>query len=201
MWQDRGMRILRMAGPGLAAAVAMVAAAGDARADERRTAVSLGFVVGAQSQPQPLDGTGSLGQGFGGPRLTLGFEDPPLPYPAQPGSAVDTCLVPELIAGAFLSDALLEGMIGVGLRGELRLSQKQQGLLRVTMRGVFYAAARALVVGDGHDFFGELVFGEHILLGRAARVGFSIGGMRRAAGGMDGAQTGIVGQVYLGWQL
>jgi hypothetical protein len=69
------------------------------------------------------------------------------------------------------------------------------------MRGVFYVAARALVVGDTQNIFGELVFGEHILVGRTARIGFDVGGMRRSAGGMDGAQMGIVGQLYLGFQL
>jgi hypothetical protein len=188
------MRISWMAG------LALAAMCGSARADDRRTSVSVGVVVGAESQPQLADGGGSLGEGFGGPRLTLAFEEPPLPYPTGPGYAADTSLTPELIAGAFLNDQRGDGMIGVGLRGELRVSQRQQGLLRVTMRGVFYVAARALVVGDTQDFFGELVFGEHILVGRAGRIGFDVGGMRRA-GGMDSAQMGIVGQLYLGFQL
>lgn len=177
--------------------------AGDARA-ERRTTVTLGAVFGAQSQHHddlPHDGPAGEAEGFGGPRLMLAWAPPPLPYPPLPGYAVDTGLVPELIAGAFLSERLIDAMIGVGLRAELRVSQKQQGLLRVSMRAVFYAAGRALVVGDRRDFFGELVLGEYILLGRTARLGFELGGMRRDTDGVSGARTGIVGQLYLGWQL
>ena len=181
----------------------LAAGAGAAGAEERRTTVTLGAVFGAQSQPDDvvLDGGAGLDEGFGGPRLMLAWEAPPLPYPPLPGYAVDVGLVPELVTGVFLNEDEGEGMIGVGLRGELRISQRQQGLLRVTMRGVFYVAGRALVVGDQRDFFGELVFGDYILLGRAARIGFEIGGMRRRADGMSEARTGIVGQLYFGWQL
>jgi len=193
-WQYRGVRILQIAG----AALAMTASA--ARADERRTTVSLGVVVGAQSQPQ-AGSTSGIGSGFGGPRVTLAWEEPPLPYPQQPGYAVDAGIVPEIVTGAFLSSDYGEAMLGVGLRGELRLSQRQQGLFRISMRGVFYAAARAIVVGDQRDFFGELVFGEYILWKRAGRIGLDVGGMRRSSVGVDGAQIGIVGQLYLGWQL
>jgi hypothetical protein len=185
------------------AALALLAAlSGGARADERHTTVSLGIVVGAHTaDPVVVDGPAEpRADGFGGPRLTLGWEHAPLPYPAQPGYAVDVGLVPEIVAGAYLSEEKGEAMLGVGLRGELRVSQKQQGLLRVSIRAAFYVTGRALVVGDQRDILGELVFGEYILFGRGGRFGFEVGGVARREA-MDESHAGITGQLYLGWRL
>lgn len=180
----------------------LAALSGGARADERHTTVSLGIVVGAHAaDPVVVDGPAEpRGDAFGGPRLTLGWEHAPLPYPAQPGYAVDVGLVPEIVAGAYLDEEKGEAMLGVGLRGELRVSQKQQGLLRVSIRAAFYVTGRALVVGDQRDLVGELVFGEYILFGRGGRFGFEVGGMARREA-MDESHAGITGQLYLGWRL
>jgi hypothetical protein len=196
----RRVRILLMAGAVIG--VLGVVAPG-ARADERRTTMSLGVAFGAQSsEPMLLDGpSDQLTEGFGGPRLALSWEHAPLPYPANPGYAVDAGLVPELVAGAFLDDEKAEGMLGVGLRGELRVSQKQQGLFKVSIRAAFYVTGRALVVGEQRDVMGELVVGEYILVGRGGRFGFEVGGMARRADSYHEATRGIVGQLYLGWRL
>lgn len=193
------MRVLSISSAALALAAAL---SGGARADERHTTVSLGIVVGAYAaDPVVVDGPAEpRAEAFGGPRLTLGWEHAPLPYPAQPGYAVDVGLVPEIVAGAYLDEEKGEGMLGVGLRGELRVSQKQQGLLRVSIRAAFYVTGRALVVGDQRDLVGELVFGEYILFGRGGRFGFEVGGMARREA-RDESHAGITGQLYLGWRL
>ena len=188
----------------LLAVAAVLLVASSAYAEERTTTASVGLVFGAHTPDEPLPGGNgeyAQGEGFGGPRLTLAWEKPALPYPERPGYAVDVGLVPELIAGAFFDDEKAEGMVGVGIRGELRMSQKQQGLLRVSMRGVFYVGARALVVGEQRDVHAELVFGEYILFGRTGRIGFEIGGQRRSGDTMEQPQAGVVGQLYLGWRM
>jgi hypothetical protein len=75
------------------------------------------------------------------------------------------------------------------------------GLLRVSARIVAYAAVRGFVVGEARDPMGEVVIGEYILFGRSGRFGFEVGGMRRAQDGMAEAQTGVIGQLYLGGAL
>jgi hypothetical protein len=197
------VRIFLVAGAVLGVVGALGTIAPDARADERRTTVSLGVAFGAlNSQPMLLDGpSDQLNEGFGGPRFALSWEESPLPYPVKPGYAVDVGLVPELVAGAFIDDEKAEGILGVGLRGELRMSQKQQGLFKVSIRMAFYATGRVLVVGEQRDLLGELVLGEYILVGRGGRFGFEVGGMARRQDSFHEANRGIVGQLYLGWRL
>ena len=58
----------------------------------------------------------------GGARITLSFEDAPLPI-APPGLLLhEMRLVPELFAGFYMNDVRVRSQVGAGLRGEVWLS-------------------------------------------------------------------------------
>lgn len=141
----------------------------------------------------------------GGPRLTLSFEHPPPPLPATKDTNADVTLVPELVAAAVMDSSRGEAMIGVGARGEVRLSQRDGGLFHVNARIAFYAAGRAFVVGEHQDPAGEFALGEYLYLGKG-RLRF--GGeasllLRRSDEFMDPerSQHGILVTAYLGWAM
>jgi hypothetical protein len=180
---------------------------------ERRTSVALGIVFGIHSVPDampngddtPTPAIARIAEGFGGPRLMLAFERAPLPYPDAPGYRHDGQLVPELMGGAFVGDdsEYADVMVGAGLRAELRISQREMGLLRISARMALYVAARGFVVGENRDPMGELVMGEYFLFGRtgSGRFGFEFGGMQRREDGKVEAQQGFISQLYLGGTL
>lgn len=200
--------------PALALAVfAVLTSTSSARADERSTNVVLAGVIGGRLDPhfgdldyQPRDP--SL---IGGPRLTLDWEHGPLAYPAQRGYNVGGELVPELIGGLLFDqgndDPLHRGrgeaMVGAGLRAELRIAQKQMGMLQVTMRANMYIAARAFVIGDQRDPASEFAFGEAFYVQNSTRIGFEVGLMRRhhADQPADEHDTNLISQIYIGWAL
>jgi hypothetical protein len=181
---------------------------------ERRTTVSFGVVFGIQSLPDKMpsgDGIASpqvakVAEGFGGPRLVLAFERPFPAYPIVPGYRVETQLVPELIGGAFVRERAdvtrADMMLGIGVRGELRIAQLRMGLMRVSAKMSLYAAARALVVGEDRDRMLEFALGEYFLLGSSGwRLGFEFGGMSRDQDRLVEAQRGFISQVFLGGTL
>lgn len=132
-----------------------------------------------------------------GVRLTLGWEEPPLPYPAQRGYRVGGALVPELIAGAMFLDDRAEGLIGAGLRGELRIAQREGGWFRINAKSALYLAARGMVVGADRDVLLEGAFGDYVSFGGALRFGFEVGVTDRQRDGMDD-RVGMSVQLYLG---
>ena len=192
------------------ALVAVALATSPAAAEsERVTSLSLGVVLGIHSLPEtmtdsdlPAASVARVAEGFGGPRLVLGFERTPLPYPDKPGYRHDAQLVPELIGAAFVDseDRTADMMLGAGVRAELRISQREMGLLRVSARMGLYVAARGFVVGERRDPMGEVVVGEYFLVGRA-RFGFEFGAMQRREDDKAEAQKGFISQLYLGGTL
>jgi hypothetical protein len=169
---------------------------GQARAEERGTVGSLGPVFTAFSvQVDEVERTRTAA----GLRLTLSWEEPALAYPDQPGLRAGAGLVPELVVGMLAGDDRAEGEIGVGLRGELRLVQREQGWLKVSVRLVMYGAVRALVIGGDRDPVAEVVYGNYFLVGSRTRIGFEVGGMSRRgdeAAGHVGPTA--FGQLYIG---
>lgn len=189
----------------------IVFAAATAHAEERITNVSLGGIIGVvpAGEPQRMPGVptpdvAKVAEPVTGARLTLSWERARLPLPLAPGYAADGSLVPELILGTNFEEERAEGMVGAGLRAELRVSQREQGLLRVSAQAAFYLAARGMVIGKDREGLGEFVVGEYIYLGRRnARIGFEGGAsVRRRSDTMErGTATGVVAQVYLSWAM
>jgi len=58
------------------------------------------------------------------------------------------------------------------VRAELKMAQREQGLLKVSARGAAYLAARGMVVGDQRKGFGEFAIGDYFIVGRTGRLGF-----------------------------
>jgi hypothetical protein len=185
----------------------LVLAPSVAMAEERATTITLSAMMGA------LEGEASDYEydyytepdGVGGPRLTLSWEHAPLAMPATPGYNVGVSLVPELFGGAFFDDTRAQAFIGAGVRGELKISQKQMGLLKVSARGAAYLAARGMVIGDDRKAYGEFAIGDYFLIGKSARLGFEgsllVGAAEQMTyyGDTDRRIGGIV-HVYVGWQ-
>ncbi len=161
-------------------------------AAERSTTVVLGGVIGGVEH---RDADAVAMQPAGGARLVLSFEHP---QPTQAEMHHDFTLVPELVGAMVLDAERGEAMLGVGARGEVRLSLGDHG-----WRTAFYAAGRALVVGSGHDPAGELALGEYVYIGNT-RLRFGGEGsllLRRTDELMSGSQHGILVTAYLGWSM
>lgn len=155
--------------PCLALAVGLAAVAPAlAHADDRTSVLSVGALFGGQS-------TGDDGAYMtGGMRATLSFEHAPLPYPDAPGYNVGFSFVPEIIAGAMLDSEHAEGQLGVGARLELRMAQREMGLLKISAHGGVYLGARALVSGDQRIVTGEISLGDYFTLGRTSHTRFGV---------------------------
>jgi hypothetical protein len=174
----------------------VLTASSAASADERALTVTLGGVGVVEMNDNPEQ----VLETFGGPRLTFGFEHAPRPYPATRGYNTGGALVPELIVGALMRErGEGEAAIGVGLRAEFQISQREGGLLRINAKSALYLAARGLVSGEQRDVIGELVFGDYVYLGSPARLGFEVGFTKRMTDGMTPDPTGALIQFYLGW--
>jgi hypothetical protein len=183
------------------------------RADERRTFVSIGGTAGATArtdngttvQPdiyQPDAPMSSDARPLLGPRATLSWEHAPLAMPDAPGYNVGTSLVPEILAGSFIDDKHAEGYVGVGVRGELKLAQRDQGLFHLSARGALYLAARACAIGGNRDPFYEFGFGEYFGgIHTTTRVGFEVSFVSRRTT-VDMTETHDAGglfQLYVGF--
>jgi hypothetical protein len=184
--------------------IVMVLAVPSLAAAERTTAVNFGGMFGGVEDGGSYDDDYSPAMvPTGGPRLTLSWENPPIALPPQRGYSIAWDFVPELTAGALLSDERGEAFLGVGARGELKVGQREGGLFRVNARMAFYLAARALVVGSAQDTLAEIVFGEYLYLG-ASRV--RLGGeisvtAREAPSELEDRRMGVFASLYLGWAL
>jgi hypothetical protein len=160
-------------------------AASRAHANERATTLTIG-------------GTSALGEPGGQTeavlgRATLAWEHAPLDLPARRGYAFASALVPELFVGGLLSDDRAEGFVGAGLRAELKMAQRDMGLLRVSARAAAYVAARALVIGERRAPAFELAFGEYLLRRHGfGRIGLEIGVLFRDGRGDTVHVTGAV---------
>lgn len=170
-------------------------------AEDRSMVANIGATFGA------IDGMDAdPAEGLFGPRITLAWERAPLEMPAMPGYNVKGALVPELTGGAFINDVSARAFLGVGLRAELKMAQREQGLLKVSARGGFYLAGRALAVGDERQPMFEFAIGEYFTgLHSWTRVGFELAvvSARRfaAVDTMEGRDWGVggVAQFFVGF--
>lgn len=183
---------------GVKAALLVLLVPSIALAEERMTMFSLGGMAGAFERPEhELDP-----EVLFGPRLTLSWEHPALAMPDAPGYRFGGALVPELIGGAFVLDDRAEMFIGAGVRAEVKMAQREQGLLKVSARGSAYVAARGLIVGEQRSGFAEFGLGDYLLVGRATRIGFEgsvVIGRTQYMDGVPQPNVGGVVQFYVGW--
>jgi hypothetical protein len=189
--------------PGIALGVLLVA--GVAHAEERTTTITVGGAIGAIDRVhQDYDYISVAPEPLVGPRLSLAWEHAPLEMPAERGYRVGGAIVPEIVAGAFFDDVRARGFIGAGLRAELKLAQREMGLLRLSARGAAYIAARGIVVGDERDVYGEFTIGEYLLVGRTGRIGIEGGVIagRRDQMMIDAgaSNVGAIVHAYIGWR-
>src|SRR5688572_16820183 len=117
-------------------ALLLVLAPSLASAEERATTFTLGGMAGGfESARHELGADGMVG-----PRLTLAWEHAPLALPDAPGYTFRGALVPELFGGAFVLEDRAQMFIGAGVRAELKMAQREMGLLKVSARGAAYLA-------------------------------------------------------------
>ncbi len=185
----------------------VLAFATSAHAEERRTTIAVGGMLGVfeRSTSYEPDYYYAQPEATFGPRITLSWEDAPLAYPDAPGYRFAGAVVPELLGGALVDDVRAQGFIGAGVRAELKMAQREMGLLRVSARGGFYLAARGMVIGDERKPLGEFSIGEYICIGQAARIGFEAGLLVGRADRMDtfeadSTKIGGAALFYIGWQ-
>lgn len=162
--------------------IALVASSSTAFAD-RTTTVTLGGMFGGA---EDLDGVDNYYaqptmHPTGGPRITLGFENPPIAMPPTPGYSFAGALVPELTAGALMSEARGDLFLGLGGRGEIQIGQNKQGLLRVSARAAVYLAARVVIIGKEQDTAGDFAAGTYFYVKGRTRIGGEINVMVREA--------------------
>lgn len=172
---------------------------------ERTTTVNLGGMFGGVEDVDNVDNyyEQPTMHAAGGPRITLGFENPPIAMPTTPGYNVGVAFVPELTAGAMLGAERGDLFVGVGARGELQIMQREKGLLKVSARFAMYLAARAIVVGKDQDTAGELVIGEYFYLGRGrTRLGGEVSVFSREAPvNSNERQMAVFASAYVGWAM
>src|SRR5688572_13119669 len=117
---------------------------GVAHAEERATTITLGGGLGSVERTQHDYQYGysyTQTEPLVGPRLTLAWEHAPLEMPVERGYRFGGDVVPELFAGAFLDDVRAQMFVGADVRAELKMSQREMGLLRISARGAVYLAA------------------------------------------------------------
>ena len=174
-----------------------------ALAEERTAAVSVGAMAGGIERSYHELGDP---EGVWGPRITLGFEHKPLPYPAQRGYRFDGAIVPELFGGGFVEPERAHLFFGAGVRTELRIAQREMGLLEVSARGAVYLAIRGMVLGDERKAFAEFGLGQYWVFSNGMRLGFEaslIAGRDDEVMDVDGihdeTNAGGVVQLYVGF--
>ena len=127
--------------------IVVLALAAPALAD-RTTSITVGATLDGRGSGSTFDTAGTVPvHMLGGARITLGFEDAPVPIPAPGGVAAGFLVAPSL-AGFLGNDLLVEGFVGAGLRAELQLASHRRG---VQMRTAIYTVARAEVIGKHQD--------------------------------------------------
>lgn len=185
-----------------------------AHADERRTAIDVQAGIG----PAIVDDEYGYADAETATmlRARVGWEHAPVPYPLEPGYAWGGSIVPELSLGMMDHESKGESFIQAGVRLEARFAQKEQGLLKVSMRGGMWLAGRAGVVGEHQDSMWEGAMGWYIVLGRSKmRLGWEIAmlsiegssedvpvpGVVRFDTGYDDEATVLQFSAFLGGQL
>lgn len=185
----------------------VVASGGVAHADdqpsrsrgERGPAVYVGGLGHLEVGPE-LDEYGDPEvQTYGAVRMTIGWEPAATPYPQYRGVRFAGAITPEIIGGALMESDRSEILIGAGVRAELRIVQREGGLLRIDSRSTMYLAARGMAVGRDRDLQFEGVIGNHFSIGESpVRAGFELGITKRHTDGMD-ERGGALVQIFLGY--
>ncbi len=162
----------------------LTVAAGPAAAERRGLATAKLAVGVADHGETDVDGTDP--DTVTGVGLAVSWEAPPPAYPDKPGYATRFELVPEMQVMRLtfergFGDETVTNAITAGLRLQLAIAQKQQGLLRVSMRGTAYLGARTgFVSDDDRTRVNGLTLGERIWLGDRYQLGFEVDGLRFA---------------------
>lgn len=169
---------------------------------DRSPVVILGAAFGVRG---PLDAPVTGPALLGDARLTLAYEDAPIPVPAPGEHDASARLVPELLVGSIVDASRAEGYFGAGVRGELQFANHIASPTSFAIRMGLYLAARAMVVGGSFDPAGEGAFGQYFFVGRGAtRIGweFSVGG-RRVGGVPADRERELDARAfgYVGWAL
>jgi len=157
-------------------ALCVLAAPALAHAD-RSTIIDVGVTLGAAGNPSSSNSTDGSADGMTlvGPRATLSWENSLVGVPDQPGYRFAGALVPQIVVGSYIQNDRADGYLGVGLRADLQIGQREQGLLKLSARGALYAVARALVIGDNREPMYEVGFGEYLSrFHTSTRVGFEL---------------------------
>jgi hypothetical protein len=163
---------------------------------DRSSVWSLG-ATGAVRTHGPDFSTNNSSSFFAGGRLTLAFEDAPMPMPAGDWYTSDTSIVPELLAGFLSNDTRAEGYAGAGARLELRIASNRRGANQHT---AIYGAARAIVIGKHQDGAAEFAIGSHLSRGTDHnRFGWELGAMERPQG-RDKHQLDAMLSLYTSWR-
>ncbi len=170
----RGMRLVPVAAVALVLGSVRTAAAEEAAPLPPRTAtlgIVGGFALFDLDQADPYARGEPRADGFIG--ASLAWDTPPPAYPARPGYVVHAEVVPEVQLLRIGDGGLVLG----GLRFEVDLAQKEQGLFKVSARTSIWLAARAGVgvVADG--IIGSVDVGSTIYVGDAWRFGYAIGAL------------------------
>jgi hypothetical protein len=131
---------------------------------------------------------------FAGPRVTLTFEDPPLPKTPKGKVRAELRLVPELFAGTALGAELGEGYGGAGLRGEIHMAGWKARL-------GMYVAARGAVIGAHRNGEGEFAVGEYIQITDRTRFGWEGAAVVRPRDRAGDRELGCLVSMYVGVRL
>ncbi len=173
-------------------AVLVAALAGSARA-ERAPVVTLAGGLALRFSGHDLaaadrsDSPDVAGDG----RLTLSFEDRPIPLQAHGVVKVEGRVVPELFAGLLAGRQVGEAYGGAGLRGELAFG----GEARITI----YLAARALVTGEHRDGVAEGAAGGYVTLRGGTRIGIEEGVDLRPRDHVGDGELDVMLRLFVGW--
>jgi hypothetical protein len=172
---------------------------------DRTTTVNVGGMFGGA---EDLDGVDNYYEQptmhpTGGPRITLGFENAPVAMPQQPGYSFAGAFVPELTAGALMSEQRGDLFLGLGARAELQFGQNKQGLLKVSARAAFYAAARVVIIGKEQDTAGDFAVGSYFYVKGRTRIGGEVNVMVREApmSFPTEEQMAVFASAYVGWAM
>ncbi len=172
---------------------------------ERTTTVTIGGMFGGA---EDLDGVDNYYaqptmHPTGGPRVTLGFENEPVAMPPSPGYSFAGAFVPEITAGALMSEHRGDLFLGLGARGELQFGQNKQGLLQVSARAAVYGAVRVVIIGKEQDTAGDFAIGTYFYVKGRTRIGGELNVMVREAPREfpTEEQMAVFASAYVGWAL
>ena len=129
-----------------------------------------------------------------GGRLTLSFEDAPMPLTPRGVVRGELRLVPELLTGVFAGNQVGEAYAGAGLRGEVAISSPKA-------RMSLYLAARGLVIGEHRDGVIEPAWGFSVTLRGGTRIGLEEAVDVRSRDHVGDRELDVGATLFVGWSL